>query len=380
MTQRPIRTAVAGTNHGLSHVLEVLRNPRFELVAICDRNEKKLAEIRGERVDHPDEQPWFAAHRANLLESARAYPQLQRARLVSDFDRLLEMDEVDAVIIALPVPLNASLAIKSLRAGKHTYTSKPFALTIEQAEELHRTVLSSGLAFANGFQFRYAPLFQQIRKAVTDGHLGDVRQYWWNMTRLPLRPAFSRRSLSGGAYFAECCHWFDVIDYLSGGLRFTRVAAFGGLDVPNTHVDLADNAVTIIDYEGGIRASVNFTYFTDQPEFNTFGLQGTDGKIRGDTDRGGSYVMFSGQGQNRTTFAINPERAYSSGPHQHLGFDLAHDEFARQIETGDRAAAAAQAAAGLENVLICLAAERALETKLIVTRDDVLKVKSTVER
>ena len=376
MTQGPIKIAVAGTNHGLAHVVEVLRNPRFELVAICDRNEQKLAEIRGDKVDHADEQPWFAAHRASLLESARAYPQLQRARLVTDFERLLEMAEVEAVIIALPIFSNAKLAIKSLGAGKHTYTSKPFALTIEEAGELRQAVLSSGLAFANGFQFRYAPLFQQVHRAVADGYLGDVRQYWWNMTRLPLRPAFSRRSLSGGAYFAECCHWFDVIDYLTGGLHFTRVSAFGGLDVPNTHVDLADNAVTIVEYEGGIRASVNFTYFTDQPEFNTFGLQGTEGKIRGDTDQGGSYVLFAGKGQNRSTFAINAARAYTSGPHQHLGFDVAHDEFARQVETGDVAAAAAQATAGYENVLICLAAERALDSGTIVTRDEVTASKA----
>lgn len=371
MSRGPIRTAVAGTNHGLSHMLEVLGNPRFELVAVCDRNDRKLAELKGEKVEPSDEQPWFAAHRASLLEQVRAYPQLERTRLVNDFNQLLEMDDVDAVIIALPVHSNAKLAMKALQAGKHTYTSKPYALTTEDANALHQAVLSSGLAFANGFQFRYAPLFQQVRRAVEDGYLGEVKQFWWNMTRLPLRPAFSRMALSGGAYFAECCHWFDVIDYLAGGLRFERVAAFGGLDVPNTHVDLADNAVTIVDYEGGIRASVNFTYFTNQPEFNTFGLQGTDGKIRGDTDQGGSYVMFTGKGQNRTTFAINPARAYSSGPHQHLGFDVAHAEFARQIETGDHAAGVAQSLAGLENVLICLAAERALDTGQIISRDDV---------
>ncbi len=379
MARKPIRVAVAGTNHGLSHILEVLRNPRFELVAICDRNEKKLAELRGEKVDHSDEQPWFVAHRASLLEQARQYPQLSRAKLTSDFDQLIGMNEVEAVIIALPVHANARLAIKSLAAGKHTYTSKPFALTVVEATELRDAVLASDLAFANGFQFRYAPLFRQMRAVIDQGYLGDVRQYWWNMTRLPLRPAFSKRSLSGGAYFAECCHWFDVIDYLSGGLRFRRIAAFGGLDVPNTHIDLADNAVTIVEYAGGVRASFNFTYFTDQPEFNTFGLQGTDGKIRGDTDQGGRYTMYSGKGQSRTDFAVNPSRAYSSGPHQHLGFDVAHDEFATQIETGDRAPAAEQAEAGFENVLICLAAESALDTGAIVERDAVLSSAPSVD-
>ena len=57
MAKQPIRVAVAGTNHGLSHVLEVLGNPRFELVAICDRNSKKLDELRGKPVEASDEQP-----------------------------------------------------------------------------------------------------------------------------------------------------------------------------------------------------------------------------------------------------------------------------------------------------------------------------------
>src|SRR5260370_2101634 len=125
MTQRLIRTAVAGTNHGLSHVLEVLRNPRFELIAICDRNEKKLAQIRGEHVDHSDEQPWFAAHRASLLEQARAYPQLQRARLVTDFDRLLAMADVDPALTPLPLPLNPHPPSPPFRPPLPPYPSTP---------------------------------------------------------------------------------------------------------------------------------------------------------------------------------------------------------------------------------------------------------------
>src|SRR5206468_11278663 len=84
--------------------------------------------------------------------------------------------------------------------------------------------------------------------------------------------------LSGGPYLAECCHWLDLFEFFQSRARFTRVAAFGGLDVPNTHVDFPANAVTIIDYNTGVRGSLNFTYFTDQPEYNVWGIQGTGGQ------------------------------------------------------------------------------------------------------
>ena len=54
-----IRTAVVGLNQGLMHVVEVLANPRFQLVAVCDLDEKKLGWLRGEAaVD--DEPGWLS--------------------------------------------------------------------------------------------------------------------------------------------------------------------------------------------------------------------------------------------------------------------------------------------------------------------------------
>jgi predicted dehydrogenase len=189
---------------------------------------------------------------------------------------------------------------------------------------------------------------------------------WWNMHRMPLRPTHARRERSGGAYLAECCHWFDLFDHFLGGARFRRVAAFGGLDRPdlNVHLDFADNAVAIVEYEGGVRASLGFTYFTDQPEHNVFGVVGTRGKLRGDTDRAGRLVVYSGPTQDRSEYVVNPEKAHTG----HLGFDALHDELVEQVERGDRRAALEQAAQGLENTLLCLAAQEALERGSVVER------------
>ncbi|MHB8618986.1 MAG: Gfo/Idh/MocA family protein, partial [Chloroflexota bacterium] len=342
---KPIRVAVAGLNHGLEHVAALLMNPRFELAALCDADPVKLGWVRGEPFRMANEPAWYRAERISLLARLRPHADaLARAKLVTDLDELSRMPEVDAVILAMPVHLNAEFAIRSLDGGKHTFTSKPFALTEQQGWDLAAAVRRSDRAFTVGFQYRHSPLFQRVRRMIDAGCLGEVKQLWWNMTRFPLRASHNRRELSGGPYLAECCHWLDLFEFFQPGARFSRVSAFGGLDVPGTHVDFADNAVTIIEYDNGVRASLNFTYFTEQPEYNVFGIQGTDGKIRGDTEQAGHFVMFSGRTQDRVDFTANPLKAYQG----HLGFDVIQNAFADQIESGDRTLAADEADRGME--------------------------------
>ena len=365
-TMKTLRCAVVGTGHGMAHVVQVLAHPRLELAAVCAATPTTLDYLRGAPVPEDLDSVTFTAPRAELIRRAREYPELERTHLGTDFDAVLALEDVEAVILAVPVYLNAPFAARALRAGKHVLAAKPFAVSREQALDLHATVERSDRAFVLGFEFRRSPLMRRVRQIVSSGELGDVRQLWWNMHRMPLRPTHARRERSGGAYLAECCHWFDLFDHFLGGARFRRVAAFGGLDRPdlNVHLDFADNAVAIVEYEGGVRASLGFTYFTDQPEHNVFGVVGTRGKLRGDTDRAGRLVVYSGPTQDRSEYVVNPEKAHTG----HLGFDALHDELVEQVERGDRRAALEQAAQGLENTLLCLAAQEALERGSVVER------------
>ncbi|NJD27724.1 MAG: Gfo/Idh/MocA family oxidoreductase [Chloroflexi bacterium] len=365
-----IKVGVVGLNFGLEHVMALQANPRFEIVAICDIDQAKLDALRGDVNTTSGDAVWYQAERAERLARVRSRAdRLRQTRLITSYHDFLAMPEVEAVILAVPVHLNAAFAERAVAAGKHVLAAKPFALTLEDGERLLAAVKASDRAFVLGFQFRYSPLFRRVRDVVDSGVLGDIRQLFWNMTRMPLRAAHNRRDLSGGPYLAECCHWFDLFDLMQpdSGVRFSRVAAFGGLDVPNTHVDFADNAVTIVEYESGVRASLNFTYFTNQPEYNVFGIQATDGKLRGDTEGAGHFVMWAGRTQDRFDFAADPTKAWQG----HLGFDRNQDVFADAIESGDHEWAVREAERGLENLRICLAAERALDSGQVVHRDDV---------
>lgn len=53
-----------------------------------------------------------------------------------DWDELLADPEVDAVVIALPHPLHAEAALKTLAAGKHLLMTKPLCATMDEADQL----------------------------------------------------------------------------------------------------------------------------------------------------------------------------------------------------------------------------------------------------
>jgi hypothetical protein len=113
---------------------------------------------------------------------------------------------------------------------------------------------------------------------------------------------------------------------------------------------------------------MNYTYFTDQPKHNQFGLVGDDGKIVVDTDAAGRFVLYNGAEQNLTEFVVNPSLAHTG----HLGFDVSHRRFARVIRE-DLDINREEAERGFESLLISIAAQQSGDRGRIVTRDELLE-------
>jgi predicted dehydrogenase len=275
---------------------------------------------------------------------------------------------MEAVIVAVPIPLNAEFAGRALKAKKHVLAAKPFALTLEQGLALKETVARATAKFMVNYEFRHSPFIEAIHSQVKAGAIGKLQLMWWNMFRMPFRGVYALRESSGGALVAEVCHWFDLFHLFNSGEVFTRICAFGGLDVLGKQQKIEDNAVCIIEYANAVRGSINFTYFTDQPEHNTFGLVGDRGKISGNTEEAGRYILYNGPEQNRTVVTINPRLAHQG----HLGFDVSHRRFLAAIRE-DLDVNEHEAEAGFESLLISLAAQRSIDTGAIVTREQMLR-------
>ncbi len=135
------------------------------------RNFDELAELRW-LCDVSDE---------HLDPLARRYPH---ARRTSDFDDLLDDPEVDAVVIATPVPTHAELAHRALAAGKHVFVEKPPAMQAEEMEELCALSGERGLVLMPGHLLLYHPGVTKVKELIDAGELGEVLCVYGNRQNL----------------------------------------------------------------------------------------------------------------------------------------------------------------------------------------------------
>jgi len=364
---KTIKVGVVGLKHGMASVKEVLDNPNFELVALCSRTRESYDYLCGAEISETIDSVTFTEPRELLIRRCRAKRDFREIDFFTDYDAFLDHPALEAVIVAVPIPLNAEYPIRALKKNKHVFASKPFGLTLKHGWELKKVAEAAKSKFMVNYEFRYSPVMQAIRRQIESGAIGDLRLMWWNMFRMPFRPAYAKWATSGGALVAEVCHWFDLFHLFNSETPFSKICTFGGLDVLGAQQEIDDNAVCIIEYANGVRASINYTYFTDQPKHNQFGLVGDRGKLLADTDEAGRYLLYSGPEQNRTEFVANPSRAHMG----HLGFDLSHRRFARIIlENLD--VNREEAERGFESLLISIAAQQSSDRGGIVTRADAL--------
>lgn len=125
---------------------------------------------------------WLCDGDPAALERQRAaHPS---ARMTGEVADLLEDPELDAIVIAAPVPQHAELGIAVLEAGKHVFIEKPLAQTFEDAERVVETAEASGRIAMVGHLLEYHPAVEKLKSLIDHGELGEIRYVY--STRLNL--------------------------------------------------------------------------------------------------------------------------------------------------------------------------------------------------
>ncbi len=112
---------------------------------------------------------------------ADRYPQ---ARLAASLDDVIADDDVDAVVIATPVPSHHALAAQALQAGKHVFVEKPPAMRGLEMEELVSLARAGDRVLMPGHLLLYHPAVRKLKQLIDAGDLGDVLCIYGNRQNL----------------------------------------------------------------------------------------------------------------------------------------------------------------------------------------------------
>jgi predicted dehydrogenase len=135
------------------------------------RNFDELADLR-----------WICDLSPELVAKySERYPQ---ARATTDFADLLGDSDLDAVVIATPVPTHHELAKAALEAGKHVLVEKPPAMHAAEMDELVRIAADGGLVLMPGHLLLYHPGVVKLKELIDAGELGEVLCVYGNRQNL----------------------------------------------------------------------------------------------------------------------------------------------------------------------------------------------------
>ena len=100
---------------------------------------------------------------------------LRDEQLYADYHELLALDEIEAVVIAVPQKHRPQIVLDAFAAGLHVLSEKPISNVPAIAADLARAADAAGLKMAMVHNYHFLPEFRQIKGLLSDGLIGDIR-------------------------------------------------------------------------------------------------------------------------------------------------------------------------------------------------------------
>ena len=351
------------------HVYNLNIIPDAEVTAICDNNREHL-------------------------ESAAQHVGPE-CKLYTDSDELIEDPNVDVVVISTPNHLHRSMAEKAFSLGKHVFTEKPMAPTVEDCVAMIEAGKKADRILEVGLLCRYNPQFHQFVQLILDGAIGNLQMMFCKEFRAPFQnlliqhahslrtkstdfadsTAAARaaeeaqaevsmeeqqawwrmREISGGALVEKNCHHFDIFNWmLDDKVRAKRVFATGGKNV-HKQFEIIDHAWVTVDYENGVKGCLGLCFFAPWGEEVEWWAIGDKGKAELHLHKEEIHLITSWE-HTEVLRCKFPEPRETG----HRGSRVELEEFIAGVKNGTKPYA--NGTIGLRSVEIPIAAEKSIKT------------------
>ena len=99
----------------------------------------------------------------------------QKVRFYEDYQQMLEKEEIDSVIVAVPNALHAKVSIAALEKGKNVLVEKPMATNSEDALRMIEVAKKNKKVLMVNQSQRFFPHHIKAREIVQNGLLGEIR-------------------------------------------------------------------------------------------------------------------------------------------------------------------------------------------------------------
>lgn len=214
-------------------------------------------------------------------------------RTFTDFEKMLESVQLDAVLIATPTRFHAAMVRTALDHGLHVFCEKPLTLTAEESAELASIAIARGLVTQVGYHNRFVGTFREAKRLIDSGTIGRVthvqaESYGPVVLKTKGSTWRSKRTEGGGCLYDYAAHPIDLATWFLGNARGVGGTILGSIFSENTE----DEVYSTLYFSDGVSAqlSVNWSDESYRKMTTRMSVFGTEGKIIADRQEIQAYL------------------------------------------------------------------------------------------
>lgn len=303
---------------GLSHLAIANALEQFNVVSICD-----TAEIVG-----------------GVLSKYTKIP------FEEDFDKLLVLPGLQAVILATPTPTHDWMSRKAIERGLHVFCEKPLMLSSAVSTEIAALADARGLVAQAGYHNRFIATFGEVKRLIDTGAIGKVThvqgEAYGPVVLKPAKPTWRGKADSGGGCLYDyAAHPLNLLNWYFG--ETTAVA--GALLKSGFSAEVDDEVYASLGFAGGItgQLSVNWSDASVRKMTTRVTVWGTGGRIY--ADRQEVQAFLTGAAPIPKGYRTGWTTRYITELTPPVSYYLRGEEYSAQLEAFGNAIAAGEGAA-----------------------------------
>ncbi|MEI6783231.1 MAG: Gfo/Idh/MocA family oxidoreductase [Verrucomicrobiota bacterium] len=150
-----------------SHHQIMLGRDQVQVLAVCD-----VDRGRRERAQAQTEKAYGAKQASGTYKGCAAY---------NDYERVIERNDIDAVMVITPDHWHALISLAAMKSGKDVYVQKPMTLTIREGRLMSDAAKQYGAILEVGSQQRSERAFRQACEIVRNGWIGKVHTIYTDL-------------------------------------------------------------------------------------------------------------------------------------------------------------------------------------------------------
>ncbi len=259
------KVGLVGAGRGSSYGNIAYQSARFEIVALCDSDEKALARYQKD-LELPD------------------------SRCFTDYGQFISSSPMDTVFICTPIPYHAEQAALALEAGIHVMSEVTASNTVEGCARVVEAARKSDRIYMLAENAIFRPLFSEWEKLIKSGRLGEIfyaeADYLHPIHRLLIdQRTGERRWRADRPPIQYCSHSIGPILYLTGD-RIVRAMGIGDSYrvLPDVGVGAIDVQLAVFETETKMIIKMTRTQVAPRHfPIHYYHILGTEGFI--ETDR-----------------------------------------------------------------------------------------------